>query len=152
MNKLFIYFFDVRTVNGENILSIFKKYQRNNSLIDITRNCVRSKSWWDNYLSRALKIVLRRCCIKSEIRRVNTRKLRARWLRKWSSNTPNYPLSWQVSLYFNLEFLIFNNLRLFMHGRKALTIDDTSESTSVLTLNPENQENQQSIHYARNES
>ena len=44
------------------------------------------------------------------------------------------------------------NLRLFMHGRKALTIDDTSESTSVLTLNPENQENQQSIHYARNES
>ena len=57
-----------------------------------------------------------------------------------------------MSLYFNLEFLIFNNLRLFMHGRKALTIDDTSESTSVLTLNPENQENQQSIHYARNES
>jgi len=39
-----------------------------------------------------------------------------------------------------------------MHGRKALTIDDSSESTSVLTLNPENQENQQSIHYARNES
>ena len=39
-----------------------------------------------------------------------------------------------------------------MHGRKALTIDDTSESSSVLTLNPENQENQQSIHYARNES
>lgn len=39
--------------------------------------------------------------------------------------------------------------KLFMHGRKALTIDDTSESTSVLTLNPENQENQQSIHYAR---
>ena len=39
-----------------------------------------------------------------------------------------------------------------MHGRKALTIDDSSESTSVLTLNPENQENQQSIHYARHGS